>query len=127
VAGIGEKGAQELIQKYHSIEYIYEHLDELDIKPGMKAKLEASKENAFLSKTLGTICLEAPIDTNIASYLIKEPDVQKSTKLLTSLEMFKILKRLNFDGAEAVAEQPRRSLRTSPRGPPPSLPGSRRA
>lgn len=105
VAGIGEKGAQELIQKYHSIEYIYEHLEELDIKPGMKVKLEASKENAFLSKTLGTICLEAPIDTNIASYHIKEPDVQKSTKLLTSLEMFKILKRLNFEEAEAVAEQ----------------------
>ena len=104
VAGIGEKGAQELVQKFHSIEYIYEHLEELDIKPGMKVKLEASRENAFLSKTLGTICLEAPIDTNLSSYLIKEPDVQKATKLLTSLEMFKILKRLNFNEGEAVVE-----------------------
>ena len=99
VAGIGEKGAQELIQKFHSIEYIYENLAELDIKPGMKVKLEASKDNAFLSKTLGTICLEAPIDTDLSTYKIKEPDAVKATKLLSSLEMFKILKRLDFEGA----------------------------
>ncbi len=99
VAGIGEKGAQELIQKFHSIEYIYENLESLDIKPGMKVKLEASKDNAFLSKTLGTICLEAPVDTDLSTYKIKEPDAVKATKLLSSLEMFKILKRLDFDGA----------------------------
>ena len=104
VAGIGEKGAQELIQKFHNIEYIYDNLENLDIKPGMKVKLEASKENAFLSKTLGTICLEAPIDTDLSSYKIKEPDAVKATKLLTSLEMFKILKRLNFNDSEAVEE-----------------------
>ena len=99
VAGIGEKGAQELIQKFHSIEYIYENLESLDIKPGMKVKLEASKDNAFLSKTLGTICLQAPVDTDLSTYKIKEPDAVKATKLLSSLEMFKILKRLDFEGA----------------------------
>ncbi len=97
VAGIGEKGAAELIQKFGSIEHIYENLPELDIKPGMKAKLEASKDNAFLSKKLGTICLEAPVEKNPEAYLIKEPDGVKATYLLTSLEMFKILGRLNFD------------------------------
>lgn len=102
VAGIGEKGAQELIQKFSSIENIYDNLTELDIKPGMKVKLEASKDNAFLSKKLGTICLEAPVDTDLNSYLIKEPDVIKATNLLTSLEMFKILGRLNFDVSSVV-------------------------
>ena len=104
VAGIGEKGAQELIQKFHSIEYIYDNIEALDIKPGMKIKLEASKDNAFLSKTLGTICLQAPIDTNLDTYLIKEPDAVKATKLLSSLEMFKILKRLDFSEAEATEQ-----------------------
>lgn len=104
VAGIGEKGAQELIQKFHNIEYIYENLEELDIKAGMKVKLEASRDNAFLSKKLGTICLEAPIETELSAYLIKEPDSQKATKLLTSLEMFKILKRLNFNDSQVVEE-----------------------
>ena len=49
VAGIGPKGAGELIQKFGSVQYIYDHLDELDIKPAMKQKLENSKDNAFLS------------------------------------------------------------------------------
>ncbi len=97
VAGIGEKGAAELIQKFGCIENIYENLMELDIKPGMKVKLEASKDNAFLSKKLGTICLEAPIDTDLNSYVIKEADSVKATNLLASLEMFKILNRLNLE------------------------------
>ena len=105
VAGIGEKGAQELIQKFHSIEYIYENLEDLDIKAGMKIKLEASKDNAFLSKTLGTICLEAPVSTNLEDYKIKEPDAKKVTELLSSLEMFKILKRLSFKEAEQIDDE----------------------
>ncbi|MBR0535579.1 MAG: DNA polymerase I [Clostridia bacterium] len=111
VAGIGEKGAQELIQKFHSIEYIYDNLESLDIKAGMRIKLEASKDNAFLSKKLGTICLEAPIDTNLQSYLIGAPDAVKATKLLSSLEMFKILKRLNFEEAQAVDESEAEMIR----------------
>ena len=63
VAGIGEKGAGELIRKFGSLQYIYDNLDELDIKPGMKTKLINSKDNAFLSYDLGTIRRNAPIDT----------------------------------------------------------------
>lgn len=100
VAGIGEKGAAELIQKFGSIENIYDNLSELDIKPGMKVKLETSKDNAFLSKKLGTICLTAPVDTDLKSYLIKEADSVKATNLLASLEMFKILNRLNLNTDE---------------------------
>ena len=100
VAGIGEKGAAELIQKFGSIENIYENLSDLDIKPGMKVKLETSKDNAFLSKKLGTICLTAPVDTDLNSYLIKEADAVKATNLLASLEMFKILNRLNLNTDE---------------------------
>ncbi|MGN0526072.1 MAG: DNA polymerase I [Acutalibacteraceae bacterium] len=103
VAGIGEKGAKELIGKYGSIEYIYDNIDSLDIKSGIKIKLEASKDNAFLSKTLGTICLTAPIDTDLDSYKIKEPDIPRATNLLMSLEMNKILNRLNLS-AENTAD-----------------------
>ena len=102
VAGIGEKGAADLVQKFGSIEYIYDNLAELDIKAGMKAKLEVSRDNAFLSKRLGTICLEAPVDTNLDSYKIKEPDSEKAANLLTSLEMFKILNRLNLGDVKAT-------------------------
>lgn len=96
VAGIGEKGAQDLISRFHSVDYIYENLDELDIKPGMKTKLEASKDSCLLSRKLGEICLEAPVDTDLNSYLISEPDEEKSLSLLRRLEMFSFIKKFDF-------------------------------
>ena len=104
VAGIGEKGAADLIQRFGSIEYIYDNLPELDIKAGMKTKLEVSKDNAFLSKDLGRICLNAPIETDLSTYSLKEPDAVKATNLLSSLEMVKILKRLDFGSTSVVDE-----------------------
>ncbi|HKL44190.1 MAG TPA: 5'-3' exonuclease H3TH domain-containing protein [Candidatus Absconditabacterales bacterium] len=50
VPGIGPKGASKLIQKYKTIENIYEHIDE--ISGGIKDKLLAGKEEAFKSKQL---------------------------------------------------------------------------
>lgn len=105
VAGIGQKGASELISKFGSVEYIYDNIQELDIKPAMKIKLEADRDNAFLSKKLGRICLDAPIDTDISSYSIKAPDEKKAISLLSSLEMFKIIKRLDFRSGNAGAVQ----------------------
>lgn len=105
VAGIGQKGASELISKFGSVEYIYDNIQELDIKPAMKIKLEADRDNAFLSKKLGRICLDAPIDTDISSYSIKAPDEKTAISLLSSLEMFKIIKRLDFRSNNAGAAQ----------------------
>ncbi len=104
VAGIGEKGAADLIQRFGSLEYIYENLETIDIKAGIRGKLEASKENAFLSKKLGEICLEAPICTDLSEYRVKAPDVAKATELLGALEMNKILSRLNFSADEQITE-----------------------
>ena len=59
VSGIGAKGAADLIQKYGSIEAIYQNFDQLDLKPAMRKKLEEGKESAFLSYKIGTICLQA--------------------------------------------------------------------
>ena len=68
VAGVGEKTAGDLIARFGSLDYIYEHLDEIDIKAGVRDKLAKDKDNAYLSRTLGTICLTAPIDTELSSY-----------------------------------------------------------
>ena len=96
VAGIGQKTAGELITKYGTIDYIYEHLDELDIKKGVHDKLEAGKDSAYLSRQLGTICLEAPIDTNLDSYLLKPVDSFNAINMLVRLEMFGIIEKLGL-------------------------------
>ncbi len=112
VAGIGEKGAGELIREFGSVDYIYENIDTIDIKENMRAKLKASADNAALSKTLGTICLSAPIDTNIENYRIKKPDADGAARMLQSLEMVKILRKLDLESATMVfyIEQDRNAL-----------------
>ena len=106
VAGIGPKGATDLIQKYGSIDYIYEHLPELDIKPGMRAKLEKSKDECFMSRMLGEICLNAPIDTDLASYIPSEGDRAAAARLMARLELFSLIKKYGLEvSEEKSAEQ----------------------
>ncbi|MBQ2758948.1 MAG: DNA polymerase I [Clostridia bacterium] len=97
VAGIGPKTAGELIKKYKSIEAIYENIDALEATASVKNKLVVGKENAFLSKTLGTINLSAPIETDVSAYLLKEQDKEELKNQLAYHEMFKLLSRLGLD------------------------------
>ena len=93
VAGIGPKGAGDLIQKYNTVEYIYDHLDELDIKDGVRKKLIASKDNALISRMLGEICRTAPVDTNIADYTVIIEDRQKAADYMAKLELFSLMEK----------------------------------
>ena len=93
VAGIGPKGAGDLIQKYHSVQYIYDHLDELDIKDGVRKKLTASKENAIMSRMLGEICRTAPIDTDITAYTVEIKDKQACADYMAKLELFSLMEK----------------------------------
>ncbi len=101
VQGVGEKTATELITRFGNIDYIYENLDSLDIKPGVKAKLLADKENAFFSRWLGTICRTSPIDTNPESYKTSECDEAGVAALMTDLELFKLMDRLGINPSAA--------------------------
>lgn len=96
VAGIGEKGARELIEKFGSIEYIYENIDSIDIKDGIRKKLIDSKDNAFLSKYLGTIVKNVPIDLTLENYIPQKMNELGVSRLLTKLEMFSMLNKLGL-------------------------------
>ncbi len=73
VKGIGEKTAIPLIQKYGSLENLYEHLDEIE-RAAVKSKLEKDREMAFLSKKLVTIKLDVPVTEKWNDLNWKEPD-----------------------------------------------------
>ncbi|MBR5227307.1 MAG: DNA polymerase I [Clostridia bacterium] len=93
VPGIGEKTAYPLIQKYTDIEYIYEHLKELDITPSVMGKLEANEESARQSKVLATINLEAPLDSELEQFEFIEPDYPELIKIFTRLEFKKFIEK----------------------------------
>ncbi|NMP36956.1 MAG: DNA polymerase I [Clostridiales bacterium] len=96
VAGVGQKTASDLVQRFGSIDFIYENLDTLDIKDSVREKLRASKDTAYLSRTLGTISKEAPVSGNISDYVPAPGDLQAARALLISLEMFKFTDKLGL-------------------------------
>ena len=92
VPGVGEKTALSLIQEYESIDKIYETIENNPdaIKGKLKEKLSENKNLAMLSRTLGTINLEVPIDMQISDLKMVEWDNEKV------LEIFKVLKFNRF-------------------------------
>lgn len=96
VPGIGEKTAGKLIESYHSIENIYENLDEM--KPGKATNaLIENKELAFLSKKLATICTDCDLEFNIEDATIDN---------LYNEEVYLLFKRLEFKNLLARFQTP---------------------
>lgn len=87
VKGIGEKTAFSLIENYKSIDNIYEKLNELEVSPSVRKKLEEGRDSAYLSRTLATIDRNVPMDFDIEACRMKE----YNQELLAS-----IFQRLNF-------------------------------
>lgn len=96
VMGIGEKTATDLIKKFNSIDYIYENIDDIEITNGVRNKLTADKDMAFLSRTLGTIRTDAPVKNDYSSYVPTSMDKQTVKTILTELEMNKFIEKLNL-------------------------------
>ena len=59
VPGIGEKTAAKLLNEYGSLDGVYENLDK--ITGSTRAKLEAGKDSAYMSRRLAQIMFDAPI------------------------------------------------------------------
>lgn len=100
VAGVGAKTALDLIQRFHNIDYIYENLDEIDIKKGVREKLARDKDKAYLSLDLGTIRTNAPVDTDINSYI--PGDNSGAAMLLAKYELYSLIDKFGLNAQQAV-------------------------
>ena len=99
VAGIGEKTALSLIQKYGDIDNIYKQIDENnpEIKGKTKEKLVLGKDLAYLSKTLGTIDVDSPIEKNIDDLKKRDWNKQEVLKLFKELKFNRFIQRFELD------------------------------
>jgi DNA polymerase-1 len=93
VAGVGEKTATKLLQKYGSLEAIYEHLDEVKPERFRKA-LEKGRDSAFLSQYLARIVTAAPVQLNLEACRIQGYDRERVMRLLHELEFRSLVPRL---------------------------------
>jgi DNA polymerase-1 len=96
VTGIGPKGAGDLIQRFGNLDYIYENIDTIDIKDGVRKKLIADKNNAYMSRMLGEIRRDIPIDTDFDNYKVTVDDPDEAIRFMGSLELFKIIEKLDL-------------------------------
>ena len=91
VKGVGEKTALKLIQEYGNLENLYENLGKL--KGKLKENLENEKDKAYLSRYLGEIYLNVPIDKNIEDFELKDVNLNEYIEKLENLEFKSIINK----------------------------------
>ena len=105
VKGVGEKTAMSLIEKHHSIEYIYENIDDIGLKGAMLQKMKDGREMAFMSKELATINRNTPIEFNAEECVFDGFENNGELyEILKRLELNSIIKKLDLSGVDNVKE-----------------------
>jgi len=93
VKGIGPKTAQTLLQKYQTLEKVYENLDE--ITGSTKDKLANDKDSAFLSKRLATIVTDVPMTLNLEDCIAHQYEQEEILNLFHQLGFQSLVGKLN--------------------------------
>ncbi len=92
VKGVGEKSAIPLVQQFGTLEKIYESLDSIASK-AVRAKLEANRDLAFLSKKLVTIdtTLTPPIEFEECK--LQQPQFEQLNNFFLELGLYQLGKK----------------------------------
>ncbi|MBP8594302.1 MAG: DNA polymerase I [Ruminococcus sp.] len=101
VPGIGEKTASSLVKEFVTLEELYAKYEDAALTKGVKAKLAAGEDSAKESKWLATIVRDAPIEQDLSFYKLGQQDDEGVGRLLTELEMFKLLDKLHVSAVAA--------------------------
>lgn len=107
VPGIGEKTALTLIKTYGTIDELYKKLENDEattVKGKTREKLIENKELAYLSKTLGTINVEAPIEKNLEDYKVEEWNKPEVYKLFKELRFNRYIERFSLTAGDSQTE-----------------------
>ena len=106
VAGVGPKTASDLLVKFGSLNGVYENINDKSIRPKLREKLVADKENACLSYALATIRPEAPIDFEPKDAIVQPYNRPELYKLFQKLEFVKLIDKYGLRGAELEDKKP---------------------
>ena len=99
VPGIGEKTALNLIKEYNSIDELYEKLEkgEANLKGKQKENIENNKELAMLSRELGRIDVNAPIEKNLEEFKVVEWNKKEVLEIFKELRFNRFIERFSLD------------------------------
>ncbi len=101
VKGIGEKGVKALLARWKGLDDIYENIEEVT-PPGTRAKLENDRDNAYLSRELATVRIDAPVEVGLEALALHwPPPEERAQELFTELEFRGLLREFGGE-MEAV-------------------------
>lgn len=102
VPGVGEKTALGLIKEYVDIDNLYAKIEAGTdtIKGKLREKLVENKELAFLSRELGRINIDSPIEENLDEMKKDEWDKQKVLELFKKYRFNRYIERFGLQGEQ---------------------------
>jgi DNA polymerase-1 len=92
VKGVGDKTAIKLLNQYGTLEEVYEHLDEVSGR--FRPKLEAGRDSAFMSRELGRILTDAPVELDLDACRLADYDREAVKNIFQELEFRSLMGRL---------------------------------
>ena len=104
VSGVGPKTAADLINRFNTIEGIYENLGE--IAPGVQLKLANDAEQAMLAKKLATIVRDAPVKIDWNKCEVKKTDFKAMFLAFNDLGFRSLIARFSDFDKTAKIEKP---------------------
>lgn len=110
VKGIGEKTAINLLSKFHSLDNLYNHIDEVTGKT--REKLENDKDNAYMSYDLATIYREVPLDFSLDDCMYTRENTKEFKLLLEEFEFHSLLKKYHLEdkNSDIVSEEKKEDI-----------------
>ncbi|GKV69590.1 DNA polymerase I [Sporosarcina sp. NCCP-2716] len=106
VPGVGEKTALKLLKQFGSVENVYQSLDEVSGKK-LKENLTENEAQAFMSKQLATIDVQAPIAIGLDELAYDGADDEQVKAVFKELKFISLLDKM---GEPAQAAEPARAI-----------------
>ena len=91
--GIGDKGSVEIIKRFGTVEEALDHAAEVERKTYRESLLN-NRDTILFSKSMATIDTNVPVELDVGSMRVGEPDVDALRALFTELEFTSLLKEL---------------------------------
>ena len=111
VPGVGEKTALKLLKEYGTIENVYASLDKITAKK-LNENLTNHEEDAFMSRDLATIVIDAPITINLNDLAYKGPNMDALMAIYGELKFNTLLEKMGGTVVDAPQEEVKVQLLT---------------
>jgi DNA polymerase-1 len=106
VPGIGEKTALNLIKEYNDIDNLYDKIEkgEDNLKGKIREKLIENKELAILSRELGSINIDSPIEKKLEEMKVEQWNREKVLELFKKYRFNRYIEKFDLQEKEEIVD-----------------------